>query len=51
MALLPQAIVQCEGFRCLAFKTTNGWIDSHGDPLEVVRVINVIFDPTTVKKE
>lgn len=34
------ALVQCEGFRCLAFQDKNGkWVDAHGHALTVLEVI------------
>ena len=37
---LQQAIVQCEGFRCLAFLKKDGtWVDQRGKPLKVIKVI------------
>jgi len=37
---VAEAIVQCEGFRCMAVRTSDGkWVDLRGNPLKVVKVI------------
>lgn len=36
----PEAIVQCEGYRCMAVRDKEGhWIDLHGKPLKVLKVV------------
>jgi hypothetical protein len=36
-----EALVQCEGFRCLAVQDSHGrWVDLKGKPLKVVEVIS-----------
>jgi hypothetical protein len=38
-----EALVQCEGFRCLAAQDSQGhWVDLKGNPLKVLKVINWI---------
>ena len=36
-----EAVVQCEGFRCLALQDKDGnWLDLNGKPIKVLKVIS-----------
>ncbi len=38
-----RAIVQCDGFRCLATRTRDGqWVNQQGKPLKVLAVVTLL---------